>query len=133
VGFSLQVTSVGYYFAAVFSLRDLTGDLFHDLYVFIMPLTILIVPLAFYIIEFLMDNIFFDFAQAYYCAIPMVFTAFHIFTNFQRAKYHSDLVIFGFDWKTGGISPYVNSVLLTAMSGIIYIILTVASSAKLFL
>ena len=93
-----------------------------------------IMPMAFFMVEYYMDMIFFVKQQWWLCFLTSTFAGLNVFLDYSRSQLFPNMgpTVPSFDWNNinAGIQPYQDAVMLVVLNSTIYLILTVASTYK---
>ena len=138
-GMSISFTSVAYYFAAIYLAdgRKAVGPAtqFEELYNEWAPMFNIAIPSALYLVEFMVDSIYYEVDLWYHCFIAAVIGLLNVQLSYWRYQFLgeekalSDPVSRVFDWQNPDLDvyPWGNASMFIALNAIVYFVLVAAS------
>ena len=138
-GMSISFTSVAYYFAAIYlaDARKPVGPTtqFEELYNEWAPMFNIAIPSALYLVEFMVDSLYYEVELWYHCFIAAVIGFLNVQLSYWRYQFLGEEKTLGdpvsrvFDWQNPDLDvyPWGNASMFVALNAIVYFVLVAAS------
>ena len=136
---AISFTSLAYYFAAIYLAQGRdplpATSQFEELYNEWAPLFNIAVPSALYLIEFMVNSIYYDVVYWTHCFITAGIAIMNVSLSYWRMKrvgeenWEADPLSRVFDWQNPDLDvyPWGNAAMFIALNAIVYFVLVVAS------